>query len=87
MPSRPHKRPKNAEAGPSNPPPTARLFAPFRALGLVANHVPFSIFIHTPRGALARPTVNIVTSVGRSWMMWDAGAMTLVFVGDLALPG
>lgn len=72
-------------AGPSQPKPAAgRLFAPFRALGYVTNHVPFSMFVHTPKGALAKPTINIVTSVGRSWMMWDAARMTLVFVGKEA---
>ncbi|ORX40070.1 putative WD-repeat protein [Kockovaella imperatae] len=39
------------------------------------------MFVHTPKGALATPTVNLVTSVGRSWMMWDMERMTLVFVG------
>lgn len=74
-----HAQPK---VGPSKlPPPTPRLFAPFRALGFVTNHVPFSMFVHTPKGALATPTVNIVTAVGRSWMMWDAERMTLLFVG------
>ena len=61
----------------------SRLFAPFRALGFVTNHVPFSMFVHTPNGALATPTVHVVTSVGRSWMMWDMAKMTLVFVGEL----
>ena len=42
------------------------------------------MFVHTPKGALAKPTVNIVTSVGKSWMMWDAAKMTLVFVGPQA---
>lgn len=80
-------------AGPSNP--TPRLFAPFRALGLVCNALPFAMFVHTPSGALAQPTVNLVTSVGTSWMMWDMAGMTLVFVspdadeelGGLAMTG
>jgi U3 small nucleolar RNA-associated protein 21 len=42
------------------------------------------MFVHTPKGALAKPTINIVTSVGKSWMMWDAARMTLVFVGKEA---
>ncbi|WWC70746.1 uncharacterized protein I206_104697 [Kwoniella pini CBS 10737] len=66
-------------AGPSKP--TPRLFAPFRALGHVTDHVPYAMFVHTPQGALATPTVNITTSVGRSWLMWDAARMTLVFAG------
>jgi U3 small nucleolar RNA-associated protein 21 len=71
-----------AVAGPSkSSSPTGRLFAPFRALGYVTNHIPFAMFVHATKGALAKPTVNIVTSVGKSWMMWDAAKMTLVFVG------
>ena len=83
-------------AGPSHPRPTPfkssrvpsktfgrpRLFAPFRALGLVSDHVPFAMFVHSPKGALATPRVQIVTSVGRSWMMWDAATMKLLFVGE-----
>ena len=65
----------------------SRLFAPFRALGYITNHVPFSMFVHTPQGALAIPTVNVVTSVGRSWMMWDMAKMTLVFVGQCNASG
>jgi hypothetical protein len=71
-----------AEAGPSTlSAPSPRLFHPFRALGFVCDHVPISIFTHSAKGALSVPHVNIVTSVGRSWMMWEAGRMGLVFVG------
>lgn len=85
MPSRPQKRNKN-DVQPEAPKPVAalpqsRLFAPFRALGYVSDHVPFSMFVHTPKGALAKPTIHIVTSVGRSWLMWDAERMTLLFAG------
>lgn len=68
------------EAGPSRL-PSPRLFHPFRALGFVCDHVPISIFVHQAKGALAVPHVNILTSVGRSWLMWEAGRMGLVFVG------
>ncbi|EIW66765.1 hypothetical protein TREMEDRAFT_45592 [Tremella mesenterica DSM 1558] len=85
MTHRPEKRTRKGKAtghaGPSQPPPSSRLFAPFRALGHVSNHVPFSMFVHSSRGALAKPSVNIVTSIGRSWMMWEAGRMGLLFVG------
>jgi hypothetical protein len=69
------------QAGPSTSKPSPRLFHPFRALGFVCDHVPMSIFTHSAKGALSVPHVNIVTSVGRSWMMWEAGRMGLVFVG------
>lgn len=74
----------DTEAGPSKLPtsiPSPRLFHPFRALGFVCDHVPISIFTHSAKGALSVPHVNIVTSVGKSWMMWEAGRMGLVFVG------
>jgi U3 small nucleolar RNA-associated protein 21 len=70
-----------SQAGPSKL-PAPRLFHPFRALGFVCDHVPMSIFTHSAKGALSTPHVNIVTSVGRSWMMWEAGRMGLVFVGQ-----
>lgn len=71
-----------AAAGPSTSRlPSPRLFHPFRALGFVCDHIPISIHVHQAKGALATPHVNILTSVGRSWLMWDAGRMTLVFVG------
>lgn len=85
---RPQKKAKQADLAPESLtkpgpsiPSSSRIFAPFRALGYVCNHVPFAIFVHTPKGALATPTVQVVVSVGRSWMMWDAGRMTLLFVG------
>jgi len=94
MAPRPQKRSKNAAAAdvvpgvtapkPAAPLPQSRLFAPFRALGYVSDDVPFSMFVHTPKGALAKPTIHIVSSVGRSWLMWDADRMTLLFAGELA---
>lgn len=94
MPPRPSKRSKNdakakaaavAVKAPAGPLPQSRLFAPFRALGFVSDDVPFSMFVHTPKGALAKPTIHIVSSIGRSWLMWDAERMTLLFAGELLL--
>jgi U3 small nucleolar RNA-associated protein 21 len=68
---------------PPAPLPQSRLFAPFRALGYISDDVPFSMFVHTPKGALAKPTIHIVSSVGRSWILWDAEKMTLLFAGGL----
>lgn len=87
MPPRPNKRTKKelngvAPAPAISPLAQSRLFAPFRALGYITDHVPFSMFVHTPKGALAKPTVHVVTSVGRSWLMWDAERMTLLFAGE-----
>jgi U3 small nucleolar RNA-associated protein 21 len=58
-----------------------RLFAPFRALGYISNHVPFALQVQSTKGALSGPHVTIVSSLGKSWAMWDAGKMGLVFVG------
>jgi hypothetical protein len=70
-----------AAAAAAAAPPASRIFAPFRALGYVCNDVPFAMHVHTPSGALAKPTIIVVTAVGRSWLMWDAASMRLLFVG------
>ena len=61
-----------------------RLFAPFRALGFITNHIPFALQVRQAKGALEGPNVTIVTSLGNSWAMWDAGKMRLLFVGELS---
>ncbi|PAV23976.1 Utp21-domain-containing [Pyrrhoderma noxium] len=58
-----------------------RLFAPFRALGLITNHVPFALQTRSFKGAIEGPRIHIVTCLGRSWAMWEGGKMTLLFVG------
>lgn len=58
-----------------------RLYAPFRALGLVTNHVPFAVQTRTTKGSTAPPRIHIVTCLGKSWMMWEGEKMTLLFVG------
>ena len=58
-----------------------RLFAPFRVLGLMTNHVPFSVIVHSARGSSVAPQIFIATSLGNSWAMWEGGKMTLLFVG------
>ena len=45
------KRQKTQNAAASSSKPTNRLFAPFRALGLVSNHVPFALQTRTFKGA------------------------------------
>ncbi len=79
---RPAKRVKVLpEPTPSTSKPQPRLFAPFRALGYISNHVPFALQVQSTKGALAGPHITIVSSLGRSWAMWEAGKMGLVFVG------
>lgn len=59
-----------------------RLFQPFRALGLVTDHVPFVLTIRHGGKDATKPTVNIVACIGTSWTMWDADRMVLLFVGE-----
>ena len=59
-----------------------RLFVPFRALGLVTNHIPFALQTRSYKGATDGPRVHILTCLGRSWAMWDGGKMTLLFIGE-----
>lgn len=73
---------KRARVEHSAVPPTPRLFAPFRALGFITNHVPFALQVRQAKGALDGPNVTIVTSLGNSWAMWDASKMRLLFVGE-----
>ncbi|KAJ9104508.1 hypothetical protein QFC21_002004 [Naganishia friedmannii] len=81
---RPNKRARvvtGSDGKPSKSRSTARLFAPFRALGFISNDVPFALQVRSAKGALKGPNVNIVSCLGRSWAMWDAGKMNLLFVG------
>lgn len=80
--SRPRKRPKHSEdsttSGVRN---NASLFAPFRALGFVTNHVPFVLQVRSHKGSSQGPRVHLVTCLGRAWALWEGGRMTLLFVG------
>lgn len=59
-----------------------RLFVPFRALGLITNHIPFHLQTRSHKGATEGPRVHILTCLGRSWALWEGGKMTLLFVGE-----
>jgi hypothetical protein len=61
--------------------PSNRLFAPFRALGLITNHVPFVLQLRSFKGATDGPKIHILTCLGRSWALWEGGKMGLLFVG------
>ena len=60
----------------------AGLFAPFRALGLVTNHVPFAMQVRATKGSSAPPRIHILTSIGKSWIVMDGDKMGLLFVGE-----
>ena len=59
-----------------------RLFAPFRALGLITNHVPFVLQTRSFKGQTDGPSLHLVTCLGKAWAMWEGGKMTLQFVGE-----
>ncbi|KAI6028634.1 Utp21 specific WD40 associated putative domain-containing protein [Pisolithus orientalis] len=59
-----------------------RLFAPFRALGLITNHIPFYVQTRAHKGATDGPRIHILTCLGKSWALWEGGKMTLLFVGQ-----
>lgn len=62
--------------------PGNNLFAPFRALGFVSNHVPFVLQVRTYKGSSDPPRLHILTCLGKAWALWEGGKMTLLFVGS-----
>lgn len=58
-----------------------RLFAPFRALGLITNHVPFVLQTRSHKGSTDGPRMHILTCLGKAWALWEGGKMGLLFVG------
>ncbi|KAF8586540.1 Utp21-domain-containing protein [Ramaria rubella] len=79
--SRPRKRPKHSDVSNSDHLNTGSLFAPFRALGFVTDHVPFILQVRTQKGASQGPRVHLLTCLGHAWALWEGGKMTLLFVG------
>ncbi|KII88291.1 hypothetical protein PLICRDRAFT_54133 [Plicaturopsis crispa FD-325 SS-3] len=86
-PPRKRKRTAAAHSDPSSSvpkpkqPKEPRLFAPFRALGLITNHVPFVLQTRSHKGATDGPRIHLLTCLGRAWAMWEGGKMGLLFVG------
>ncbi|KAF9557999.1 Utp21-domain-containing protein [Agrocybe pediades] len=78
----PRKRLRQDETpAPSTKTKEPRLFVPFRALGLITNHIPFVLQTRSYKGATDGPRIHILTCLGRSWALWEGGKMTLLFVG------
>jgi hypothetical protein len=76
----PRKRTKHSSStlkSPNQP----RLFAPFRALGLVSNHVPFVLQSRSYKGSSEGPRIHLLTCLGKAWAMWEGAKMGLLFVG------
>lgn len=63
----------------SKPQKPSRIFSPFRVVGNVSNDVPFAV------GTLGS-TFYIVTSVGRSFQIYDAATLHLLFVSQSQTP-
>ena len=80
---RPRKRIKKEPKALSYDHENRRLFAPFRALGFVSNHVPFAMQVRTYKGATTAPRVHILTCLGRAWAELEGEKMRLLFVGGL----
>ncbi|GAA5969804.1 hypothetical protein JCM8115_005786 [Rhodotorula mucilaginosa] len=56
------------------------LFAPFRSLGHVSTGMPLVVQSRASK-YLDKPAITLITSLGRSWAMWDGHSMKLLFVG------
>ncbi|KAH9945893.1 Utp21-domain-containing protein [Epithele typhae] len=76
----PRKRARLESSAPSSE-QEPRLFAPFRALGLITNSVPFVIQTRSHKGATDGPRIHLLTCLGKAWAMWEGEKMGLLFVG------
>ena len=79
-PPRKRARVESSDTRPAKQDP--RLFAPFRALGLITNSVPLVLQTRTHKGATDGPRIHLLTCLGKSWAMWEGGKMGLLFVGE-----
>ncbi|GAA5961254.1 hypothetical protein JCM21900_005583 [Sporobolomyces salmonicolor] len=79
--ARPSKRPRTTTAPVAAPKPKREpLFAPFRSLGHVSTSVPFVLQSRSSKH-LEAPALTVITSLGRSWAMWEGATLRLLFVG------
>ncbi|GAA97011.1 hypothetical protein E5Q_03685 [Mixia osmundae IAM 14324] len=58
-----------------------RLFAPFRALSLYSNDIPF-VLLSRSSPHLKTPVFNLITCLGSSWAMWDVKTLSLILAGE-----
>jgi len=72
---------QDPESASKNTAKNPRLFVPFRALGLITNHVPFVLQTRSYKGATEGPKLHLLTCLGRAWALWEGGKMSLLFVG------
>ncbi|KAJ3868324.1 Utp21 specific WD40 associated putative domain-containing protein [Lentinula novae-zelandiae] len=81
LPFPPRKRQRQEQKKFNKPKYEPRLFVPFRALGLITNHIPFVIQTRSHKGATDGPRIHILTCLGKSWALWNGAKMDLLFVG------
>lgn len=62
------------------------VFEPFLAVGIVANETPLVLQVRHGGKDADRPDVNIITSLGDCWSIWNAESLVQVFVGA-QIPG
>ncbi|KAL5635715.1 hypothetical protein ACGC1H_004506 [Rhizoctonia solani] len=74
----PRKRSRKTQKRALAPRPT--LLAPFRALGIITNHVPFAMQARSYKGDSEGPKLVILTCLGKSWALWEGGKMGLILV-------
>ena len=73
------KRRKTVQNTVTKPPRPSKIFSPFRVLGNVTDSTPFAI------GTLGS-TFYAVTSVGRSFQIYDLATLHLLFVSQTQTP-
>lgn len=83
LPFPPRKRQRQEQKKFNKPKYEPRLFVPFRALGLITNHIPFVIQTRSHKGATDGPRIHILTCLGKSWALWNGAKMDLLFVGEI----
>ncbi|QRW15106.1 U3 small nucleolar RNA-associated protein 21 [Ceratobasidium sp. AG-Ba] len=74
------KRQRNSKKHGPQIPTRPTLFAPFRALGIITNHVPFAMQARSYKGNEEGPNLVIATCIGKAWAMWEGGKMGLLLV-------
>ncbi len=72
------RRKQNTEVSVKRAARPSKIYSPFRVIGNVSNDIPFAI------GTLGA-TFYIVTSVGRSFQIYDANTLHLLFVSNTQL--
>ncbi|GAA5967551.1 hypothetical protein JCM11641_005691 [Rhodosporidiobolus odoratus] len=81
---RPVKRPRTttepANHAPAEQKKREQLFSPFRSIGVISTTTPFVIQSRSSK-YLETPALTVITSLGRSWAMWEGQSLRLLFVG------